>query len=55
MGKLPLKSSGVTLLLLMVKEASYPLTIFPVTVPLDLLVTAILNVRKSLLATTKSN
>jgi hypothetical protein len=51
------KSNGVTLLLLLVKETITfnSLPIFLVTVSLQLLVTDILNVTKSLLVTTKSN
>jgi hypothetical protein len=56
-GKLLLKSNCVTLLPLLLKETShfirYPF--IPVTVPLQLLVTAFLKVMLSLLVTTKSN
>jgi hypothetical protein len=57
MGKLLLKSNCVTLFPLLLKETSYfqSVPFFPVTVPFQLLVTALLKVTKALLVTTKSN
>ncbi len=56
-GKLLLKSNGITLLPLLLKETSYFHSISPffVTVLLLLLVTTLLKVTNSLLVTTKSN
>jgi hypothetical protein len=54
-GKLLLERSGVTLLPLLVKETNFSYSFFTVTILLQLKVTVILNLTKSLPITTNSN